>query len=130
MQIIRDALAKYDFVGVRGLNGVNANKRYRKGQYLKRSYDLWDDREFTYRSNAKFLPGTSCRLVNADMSDDEIQKIIDDIKNGYGKKICLIAGDTLYRDEAYDYGEALIGNEWATCRKGAIFVDYLDAEVL
>jgi hypothetical protein len=131
IKLIRDALAKYYFVGIRGLNGLNATKKYRRGQYLKRSYDLWDDRGFTYKPQVKTLPGTSCFLLSDDMSDNDILVKISTLKTGnyadFGKgRVCLVAGDSINRDDAYDEDEVLLSNDYVFNRRGAIFVDYLD----
>ena len=129
IEFIKQALKENNHVGIRGLNGLNNSKNYRKNQILKKSYDLWDDKEFAYNRNAKMLQGTSGMLITNDMTDADITDVIDKIKKGYAynddDKICLIAGDEINNDDAYDDNESLFMTQDGWDYRGATFLMYL-----
>jgi len=136
IQELRKSLEKYAnssmVVGIRGLSGVNADKKYRKGQVLARSYDTFGsdlDPRDVGKTN-KFLAGTSAMslayMSEIEAMDDELLTVVKEaIRNTYGvtygTRLCVIVGDQLRSGE--DEGEWIIGvKDWPTIR-GAIYVD-------
>ena len=121
LEIIKAALAKYRHVGIRGLGEEHATKKYRKGQYLKKSYNNWDD------GNWGYLKGTSAIQITDHMEDSEILEIIKNVSKLYSgdfNKTCVIAGDEI--DYGTDHEEVILSNIVGFDRRGAIFVDYLE----
>jgi hypothetical protein len=124
LSIIKDTLNKYNYIGIRGLNGINANKKYRNNQILKKSFDLWDARDCEYINNIKLLGGTSAIEINSCMDDNEILEAIDKAMNYSDcNKLCLIAGK--YSQYGYDNNEIVISNGWSFGDQGARFICYL-----
>lgn len=121
---IRQALETYNYVGIRGLSGLNATKKYRVGQILAQSYDDWDGRGVEYKANTPKLHGTSAIAVNSQMDDDEILEAIEEAKKySDNSKIALIAGD--YATDGADSNEIVISVTELWTRRGARFLGYL-----
>lgn len=118
LDLIRDALETYDFVGVRGLPSRDASKKYRKNQFLAKSYTHYDD------GPEEQLSGTSAVHVRYEMEDNRIlQAIKEALSYADTGKVILIAGD--YCTEGIDHGEIIIGNEVHGEIKGAKFLGYI-----
>ena len=124
LDIIKSTLDKYPYVGIRGLNGINTNKKYRKNQIIKKSYDLWDDRGIEYNSTIDFLGGTSAIEINNDMDDKDITQTINKaLQYSDNNKICLVVGK--YSQYGADQNEIVISNGWGYGDQGAKFICYL-----
>jgi HD superfamily phosphohydrolase YqeK len=121
IDLIKDALKKYDHVGVRGLSGKDATKKYRVGQLLKKSYksDEWGSRK-------ELLHGTSAVGIpyHYDNQDDKILEAILLAKE-YSDcgKVILVAGD--YGTPGQDNYEKVISTTICLKRRGATFLAYL-----
>ena len=117
LRSIQKALEKYNYVAVRGLTGVNAKKKYRKGQRLAPSIDDPDGRGIEFHPELPKLPGTSGIPVSQLMYDDELLKMIEAARQyGENGRIALIAGDSAV--DGSDVRETVI--------KNAKFLGYLD----
>ena len=117
LRSIQKALEKYNYVAVRGLTGVNAKKKYRKGQRLAPSIDDPDGRGIEFHPELPKLPGTSGIPVSQLMHDDELLKMIEAARQyGENGRIALIAGDSAV--DGSDVRETVI--------KNAKFLGYLD----
>lgn len=117
LRSIQKAIEKYHYVAVRGLTGINAKKKYRKGQRLAPSIDDPDGRGIEFHPELPKLPGTSGIPVNLFMLDDELLKMIEAARQyGENGRIALIAGDSAI--EGSDVLEIVIEN--------AKFLGYLD----
>jgi|GEM_PF-2053220 len=138
VQELRAAIGRYTnipyVVGIHGLAGIYADKKYRKGQTLARSYDtMSSDLDPRYvKKTHNFLSGTSAiGLANVfeikGMEDDELLAVVRNaIKSTYGKRLCIIIGDQQRAGEAEK--EWIIGvKEWPTVL-GAIYVDDISPE--
>lgn len=109
LRSIQKAIEKYHYVAVRGLTGINAKKKYRKGQRLAPSIDDPDGRGIEFHPELPKLPGTSGIPVNLLMSDDELLKMIEAARqHGENGRIALIAGDSAI--EGSDNLEIVIEN--------------------
>lgn len=117
LRSIQKALEKYNYIAVRGLTGVNAKKKYRKGQRLAPSIDDPDGRGIEFHPELPKLPGTSGIPVSRLMYDDELLKMIEAARQyGENGRIALIAGDSAV--DGSDVRETVI--------KNAKFLGYLD----
>ncbi|MGL5512115.1 MAG: hypothetical protein ACRDBM_02600 [Sporomusa sp.] len=135
VQELRAAIGRYTNIPyVVGIHGINADKNYRKGQTLSRSYyTMGSDLNPRYvEKTHNFLSGTSAiGLANvseiAGMEDDELLVAVRDaIKSTYGERLCIIVGDQQRDGEAER--EWIIGvKEWPTVL-GAIYVDDISPE--
>lgn len=122
IQIIRDVLNKYNYVGIRGLNNGNENKKYRKGQYLAKSFDTWSDDDW---HSKKQLRGTCAIQVTDYMTDEQIQKVINNVKPyARNNKIIIIASD--YYIDGADNNEVIMYNIVGFDYRGATFISYLN----
>lgn len=122
LEIIRNALEDYDYVGVRGLNGINSQKKYRKNQILQRSFDLWGDKQ----PGEEFLRGTCAIEVNSDMNDDEILDAINQAARyafGNSVNVIVIAGDMASHGD--DRNEIIISNQDGWDIRGARYISKL-----
>ena len=126
VEVIRAALEEHSIVGIRGLTGANAQKKYRKNQTMKKSFDTWDERECSYSSSAPTLSGTSAFLLDSYWDDEQI---IEAIENAKGEvysdkgKTCLIYGD--YYEMGDDQGEVVISTGMGRGHNGAKFLRYI-----
>lgn len=115
--LVRDALEKYDYVGVRGLPYRDAAKKYRKNQYLTMSYTHYDEEP------EEMLDGTSAVYISYEMSDERILEQIEIARRSYSDtgKVILIAGDG--HCTGLDSDEIIINN--CNGQRGARFLAYL-----
>jgi len=121
IEAIKKAMTEYQHIGIRGLSGVNYDKKYRANQIMKKSFDMWD-RDYTYSSAAKYLRGTSAIDVNDLMDDDEILFAIGRAQT-YSDKLCLVAGK--FAEYGDDSREVVLANGWGMGDQGARFIMYL-----
>ena len=118
IDLVREALETYDFVGVRGLPQKDAAKRYRRNQFLAMSYTHYDDQA------QRRLDGTSAVHVRHEMTDDKItEKIAEAMGYADTGVVILIAGDSFAM--GIDHGEIIISNEHKGRDRGARFLAYL-----
>ena len=118
LQSIDNALEKYPYVAVRGLNGINAKKKYRKGQKLAPSIDDPEGRGVEYNPRLPKLDGTSGIGVSELMSEGELLKMIEAARkySETDNRIALIGGQS--QEYGADLNEVVIEN--------AVFLGYLD----
>ena len=122
LDIVKETLSKYTYVGIRGLAGDAANKKYRKNQILKKSFDTWDDADI---KTAKFLSGTSAITVTVDMDDSTILKAINRaLIYADNNKLAVISGDRCKHGD--DSDEIILSTINGFNVRGARFVSYLD----
>lgn len=115
IQKIEEALKNNDFVGVRGLPEQDAHKKYRKNQYLTKSFAHYDEGD-------EPLNGTSAiGITDWDDDDDMIAKI-ERARNEYSEtgRVILIGGDS-YKD-GEDFDEIIIRNEVGFEYRGAKYI--------
>ena len=119
IELVRDALGHYEFVGVRGLPHRDASKKYRKNQILTRSYTHYDE------GPEEMLDGTSAVHIIYEMSDERILEAISTAREQYSDtgKVILVVGSGY--DMGIDHGEIIISNNINYETRGARFIAYL-----
>ena len=123
---IRIACENNNIVAIRGLNGINADKKYKKNQYLAKSLDLNNDGdEAIINSNTKKLKGTCGCIVTSEMSDNSIIEAVKNIlQYAWDNKVILITSE--FEEDGEDYNEHILYNEVGFDFKGANFIEYLN----
>ena len=104
IQKIEEALSNNDIVGVRGLPETDAAKKYRKNQFITKSFAHYDEGD-------EPLDGTSAIIITKWDDEDEIIEKIERARNEYSDtgRVILIAGDSGEIGE--DIDEIIISNE-------------------